>query len=802
MTSAPVNAKPADLPALYQQCVEQAQKDSSLLAEKLFDYARYQLQRQEFEMRDLGDRRTLAQALMRLRESQRAMIDGFGPALRRAIDHARTEGAPVRRRALTELRFDELELLDAGQVQDHVEVARAQQMTLDQVQSSLAELNPLICAVMGMPGVQAERNPLHPQVYLRVLQEVMTASGASPAIRMLWMMQVCELLGRELEVLYQRLCAFLREQGVQPVAYGGASRAVPAAGFHASNDLLPEAAQLANQRATEMLEPAAPAVLTAASLHDLLVHDDSVPAAASASAAETASSSSDRMAAFAQRFAKEFEVDPGALDEPDSVQDAPPSDFPATLPAELDALDHSDHVDEVLDRLALQAGRARGEGRVALSERMGQDAEGTRQAVAREVVLLMMENLGRDERLLPPVRGALRDLEPVLLGLVRHDARFFSDREHAARRFIDEVTKRSLAWTDSEAPGFAAFFRPVRKALKGFAMLPHAKAAHFDSALKQVNQMWNADQGRQSAQRDAAVKTLQHAEQRSLTARNLQAELQAMAGMQGVAPDVRDFILGPWSHVLAEARMSDRSGEADPGGYRAVVANLLWAATPHATAANPARLTRTIPALLSDMRRGLRTIQFPAQQTSAFMERLMQVLQAGYQPAGDAAQAQADAQADAQAQTPVPDSGGLGDSGWPSLPGDAWLAPQEAETSGFVELPDHGGAPDSLSGAEGDEADAALSADWTVGTWVEMETEQGYVRSQLSWCSAHGTLFLFKQGDGSMCSMTRRVRDTLLAEGRLRIVASEPFVTGALDAVARAAILNSVDQAQQASGGN
>jgi hypothetical protein len=118
MTSAPVNAKPADLPALYQQCVEQAQKDSSLLAEKLFDYARYQLQRQEFEMRDLGDRRTLAQALMRLRESQRAMIDGFGPALRRAIDHARTEGAPVRRRALTELRFDELELLDAGQVQD------------------------------------------------------------------------------------------------------------------------------------------------------------------------------------------------------------------------------------------------------------------------------------------------------------------------------------------------------------------------------------------------------------------------------------------------------------------------------------------------------------------------------------------------------------------------------------------------------------------------------------------------------------------------------------------------------------
>ncbi|AOG23290.1 DUF1631 family protein [Acidovorax sp. RAC01] len=799
MTSVPASAHRVDNAALYLQCVELAQRDGPLLIEKLLDYARYHLQRQEFELRDPADRRSVAQALVRLRETQRPMIEAFGPALRKAIDNARSEGAPVRRRALTELRFDELELLDAGQVQDHVEVARAQQMTLNHAEASLSELTPLICSVMGLRGVQPERNPLHPQVYLRVLQEVMTATGATPGMRMLWMTQVCNPLGRELELLYTRLCALLREHGVQPASFAvEGARAVPSAGFHSSNDLLPEAAEFGTASARPVEPVAAPAVLTAASLHDLLVHDETPPSPVPAPASAAASPGSDRVAVFAQRFAEEFEAQSKRDDDSDGASDAPPSEFPATMPAALDALEQSEHVDEVLGRLALQAGRARGEGRAALSERMGQDAEGTRQAVAREVVLLMMENLDRDERLLPPVRAALRDLEPVLLGLVSHDARFFSDRDHAARRFIDEVTKRSLAWTDSESAGFAAFFRPVRKAMKGFAVLPLVKAAHFDSALTQMGQMWSTDQSRQAAQRDAAVKTLQHAEQRSLTARNLQAELQAMAGMQGVAPEVREFILGPWSHVLAEARMSDRSGEADPGGYRAVVANLLWAATPHATAANPARLTRTIPALLSDMRRGLRTIQFPAQQAGTFMERLMQVLQAGYQPAGDAAQAQADAQEQALA----PDSGSLGDSGWPSLPGDAWLAPQEAETSGFVELPDHGGAPDSLSGVDLDEADSAPSGDWAVGTWVEMETEQGWVRSQLSWCSAHGTLFLFKQGDGSMCSMTRRVRDTLLAEGRLRIVASEPFVTGALDAVARAALLNSVDQAQQASGGN
>ena len=787
MNSHLVNVNSVDHAGLYRQCVELAHRESPILIEKLLDYARYQLQQQEFGLRDASERRTVVQALTLLKEKQRQMIDAFGLALRTSIDNVQAEGAPVRRRTLTDLRFDELELLDAGQVHDHVEVARAQRMALNQADAALSELTPLICTVMGLRAVQPERNPLHPQVYLRVLQEVMSATGVSTGIRAAWMTHVCDPLGRELEMLYHRICAFLREQGVRPASFSiEGARPVPASGFHSTNDFLPESAD-PTARATKPQGPlSAPSVLTAASLHDLLVHDEVFPAAL------PVPQDPDRVAAFAQRFAQEFDGLDMGEDAPDYAREGPPGEFPATMPGALDALDRSEQVDEVLGRLAVQAGRAPGEGHAALREGMGQDSEGTRQAVAREVVLLMLENLDRDQRLLPPVRGALRDLEPILLALVSHDARFFSDRQHPARRFIDEVTKRSLAWTDSEASGFVAFFRPVRKALKGFMTLSVVKAAHFESALAQMSQMWSAGQGRQAAQRDTAVKTLEHAEQRGLLARNLQAEMLTVAGMQGVSPEVREFILGPWSQVLAEARMSDRSGEADPGGYRAVVATLLWAATPHAAAANPARLTRTIPTLLADVRRGLRTIHFPAQQASAFMERLMQVLQAGYLPAGDTAQGETSADV-----SPVgTDASSVVGGGALSLPGDAWLAPQEVEASGFVELPDLGSAPGSLSGKKGDD-DGVASADWAVGTWVEMETEQGITRSQLSWCSAQGTIFLFKQGDGSIYSMTRRVRDTLVAEGRLRSVAREPLVTGALDAVARAAVLNSMDQPQK-----
>jgi hypothetical protein len=149
MNSKLVNANSDDNAALYRQCVDMADREGSILIEKLLDYARVQLQQQEFGLRDALERRAVAQALIMLKEKQRHMIDAFGPALRKAIDNAQVEGAPVRRRTLTDLRFDELELLDAGQVHDHVEVARAQRMVLNQADAALSELTPLICTVMG-----------------------------------------------------------------------------------------------------------------------------------------------------------------------------------------------------------------------------------------------------------------------------------------------------------------------------------------------------------------------------------------------------------------------------------------------------------------------------------------------------------------------------------------------------------------------------------------------------------------------------------------------------------------------------
>src|SRR5206468_2094175 len=71
-----------------------------------------------------------------------------------------------------------------------------------------------------------------------------------------------------------------------------------------------------------------------------------------------------------------------------------------------------------------------------------------------EVLRLMFENLDKDSRLLPEFKTQLKAIEPGVLRLAEQDSRFFSDRTHPARQFLDRVTQRSLGFSDAADPGY------------------------------------------------------------------------------------------------------------------------------------------------------------------------------------------------------------------------------------------------------------------------------------------------------------------------------------------------------------
>ena len=88
-------------------------------------------------------------------------------------------------------------------------------------------------------------------------------------------------------------------------------------------------------------------------------------------------------------------------------------------------------------------------------------------------------------------------------------------------------------------------------------------------------------------------------------------------------------------------------------------------------------------------------------------------------------------------------------------------------------------------------------ADFKIGVWVELVTNGRVVRTQLTWTSPHGTLFLFTAPDASTQSMTRRMRDKLASEGMLRVA---PVQVQAV--TTRSADLTAASAARSKSGGS
>jgi hypothetical protein len=222
------------------------------------------------------------------------------------------------------------------------------------------------------------------------------------------------------------------------------------------------------------------------------------------------------------------------------------------------------------------------------------------------------------------------------------------------------------------------------------------------------------------------------------------------------------FLTGPWAQVMAQARLIDTEGSDDPGGYGWVVTTVLWAVQP----ALAPRVAGQQKALAQMIRSGLASIDHQHADTQRWLNLLAALCDLALSSAtGNAVQLSEDEEVPEKVNT--------------------WLAPLEMHESGFV--------PDvSLAFAmSGPEPDAIPVEEPVAGSYVDLLAE-GWERWQLTWASPHGLLFMFTHASGATRSMTRRKLHQMLGQGTLRLVSALPVVEGALDAVAEAAMRNSL----------
>ena len=543
---------------------------------------------------------------------------------------------------------NDLTLIEEAEVARFVEASRLQQVAMPMVEQSLSRLDSLMSSALGLPVVRADLNPLRPDVLCSALLEMVEQQPDPPEVRSHWVRHLATPFGRELVRLYDSIGDMLEAQGVEEARYrlkltessakppsakgkkegtagggsgpggggsggggggagggavgaGGADQGAPAGRGkkRRQRSQFPKMSQLAQTR---------PAV-SQALMRDFLYqpkwveeHDEPLSQAyyedvqAQVEKVSSLPSYDDQAAGRALARAKAL-----------SVVDRPARKVGVETPL----------APEVWGEQASSQARAR-----TLLELKSQ-AKRISQVLGMDAVRTLVEQVAGDGRVLAPVREAFVAMEPALLRMAMTDPRYFGDDAHPARRMIEDIAQRSFKYNDEFSEDFEQFMAPVRQAVRELNGASEVAKSDFAQRVDGLQQQWKAEDEAVKRASEPGKQSMQFAQDRQSLADKIAWEFSLRSDLVGVPSRVVDFLFQDWSLVISHAQLTAARSQLDPGGYLAVVTDLLWSVRAEAALRQPARLFEVVPGVVSSLRRGLNMLGKEPAETDAFFGALM-----------------------------------------------------------------------------------------------------------------------------------------------------------------------------------
>jgi hypothetical protein len=786
-----------------QRCFDEVAHSAPLALERCLTHVVSALQEAEGTSTRANERIELGDAWRELLQHQATWCERYPDELRAAFDTAVKPKAKSRaaqtRRAQREPR--ELSLVDECDIVEAIESSRLVQNVMPLVERPVSELDALMSTAMGLPTVRPELNPIRPEIFARSLRALIGRTSMKPATGSLWMKHMAEPLGQELQTLYGRLLAQLKDANVQAAGYRvHSSAAAPTSGVGSfpprpsrEQREAPDPASAASQYASPSSRQ-----ISHALLREFL----------------TTGGGAQAEQALPVSYYAEIDCELASLERQGQGQGdaAPPPELPDGY-RELPVVERPQLPVGVQSTLDPQAWGeyAHSHERSLVRTRLRREAQRVAQVLGLELVRKVVNQVAQDPRLLAPVREAIVALEPSLLRLAMVDPRFFSDESHCGRWLMERVAQRSFKYNDEFSNDFAAFFEGVRDCFKALNDSPIESVQPFEQALAVLEAAWTEQDSEEEAQRSSAVDAIKFAERRQAEADRIASELSSRPDLDGVPPVVQDFLFGPWTLVLAHARLTDAQQQLDPGGYRDVISDLLWSVKREVTLKQPAQLFRRVPPLVAKLRAGLASLGQEPEESDPFFQVLMKL----HKPVLKLRRAKSrrDAREYGLAPPAVVEEVAAAPVLEPhaKLAGQPWMSPRELNAVAFEEtLPADMGALSSELPGEAPRSPPAplplapelvfectpepertqverdpesILASLREGDWVDLYSKRRWLRAQLIWSGSKATLFMFVSHGGQPHSMTRRICERLIRDRFLRPVRMHGVVAQALDAL-------------------
>ncbi|MCK9985146.1 MAG: hypothetical protein AzoDbin1_01618 [Azoarcus sp.] len=382
------------------------------------------------------------------------------------------------------------------------------------------------------------------------------------------------------------------------------------------------------------------------------------------------------------------------------------------------------------------------------------------EAVTLDIVAKLFDLIFSDPNVADGIKALVARLQTTVLQAAMLNQRFFADRGHPARLFLDSLSVVAVRWgkvVNAEDPFYLKLSELVDKVQSTY----DGDMAVFDSANAELDAFLSECEERDEQQNRALADAVLAREEEMRLKREAQARAQKLADtciarvLVPEAPfEIEEFLRSYWRDVV-QSRISQTGEEGAPTVEALQVAtDLLRSVTPKHVAGDQQRQAASLPALLSEINVGFDEIGSAPTERKAFLDTLLD-LQLAAMRAKNAGAAKAIKVVKARPR-------GAGPTLQVSHATDVGVRVQD------ISLP----ASEGLDGENiPDRADLRRVRQLVRGDWVDFTTVGQTRRERLTWINRSRTLFLFSNS-ASPCaiSITPEALAVRLKNGTAQIV--------------------------------
>lgn len=387
-----------------------------------------------------------------------------------------------------------------------------------------------------------------------------------------------------------------------------------------------------------------------------------------------------------------------------------------------------------LVRMARDSGAARG---VRLQE-----------SVAVDIVAELFDQIFNDPNIANGMKGLVARLQSTVLKAAMLNQRFFADRSHPARRFLDSISSVAIRWgkvVNADDPFFVKLLELVNKVqvtYDGDLGVFDAANAELDAFLAEREKI-EEKQDRELADavhaREEEIRLTRAAQKRAQRAAN-----QCIERLLGplVPRQIEEFLRSYWRDVV-QGRIS-QSGEDGAPTVEALqtVVTLIWAVTPKHHPGERQRHAAALPGLLRKLNAGFDEIGAAPTERKTFMDTLVDLQIAALRAEKQQPPAAKGKPLPEPTETPRARSAG------------PTLQVSHATPSGVrvqdISLP----SADELDADNTpDRADLRRVRQLVRGDWIDFITAGQNRRERLTWINPSRTMFLFTNS-ASECAIS------------------------------------------------